>query len=408
VTALHVQAALLATARHPAAGLPPAKLAATLASLEATDWSTLIEHSMAHGTTSLLCRHLLNLDPELFPAEVPTACGTYLAARASAAEDAIAQLAGVIDTLAAAGIQALPYKGPVLALQAYGDAAMRAFGDLDILIRREHVSRSLAVLGELGYRSDAIIGLRARRIEDYYHYNGQDILFAPGNKLPIEPHWALSPRTFCAELDSGPIFDRAVVIETPQGRLFDCFSPEDTLLVAAMHGGKEQWTRLIWVADIAALFHAHPAIDWVTVLEQAKKIGCLRMTLVAAELARALLDARLPDHVRVAIARDRAVARLVESVRVGMSTPSGTPSVFRLSAFRWTIRERFADRLRYASRTLLTARVPHFRNLDLPDRLSFLYPAVRLGQDFLVLPVWDVLKELGILPNTKGRTWHEH
>ena len=115
------------------------------------------------------------------------------------------------------------------------------------------------------------------------------------------------------------------------------------------------------------------------------------MTLLAAALARELVDAHLPDHVRAAIAGDPVVARLLERVRAKLFTGTETPSVFTLTRFRWNLRERLADRLRYASRTLLTARVPHFRAIDLPDRLSFLYPAVRLGHEFVALPVWKTL-----------------
>ena len=247
----------------------------------------------------------------------------------AAAIRALTQLAEVIDALAANGIDALPYKGPILALQAYGDPAVRESRDLDLLIRQDDLWNALAVLGRLGYRSDAIVGLRPRRIADYYAYNGHDILFAQ-DKLPIEPHWALAPRTFCTELDTARIFDRAISIETAEGRRFSCFAPEDSLLTAAIHGGKEQWSRLVWVADVAGLLHAH-AVDWAAVLERAREAGCLRMTLLAAELARDLLGARLPDHVQRSIREDRVVARLVERVRADLFTQTAAPSVFTLT-----------------------------------------------------------------------------
>lgn len=405
MTASNVQIALFTTARHPTAKVAQDLLTATLASFDTTDWNTLIEQAMAHGTTALLCRCLLNLDPGLLPGDLAAACTTYLEAREIAAELAIAQLDSVLGALAASEIKTLPYKGPVLGIQAYGDPAVREFRDLDFLIRPEDVARALAILGELGYRSEAIVGLRTERVKDYYRYNGHDILFAPGQRFPLEPHWALSPLTFCVDLPTMPIFERAVVVETPKGGYFSCFSPEDTLLAAAVHGGKEQWTRLIWVADIAALLHSHREIDWMAILDRGKQLGCLRMALLAAELARRFLDASLPDHVLAAIARDAAVTRLSDVVGAGLTPHTDTPSVFRVTPFRWRMRERFADRFRYASRTLLTARVPHFRNVDLPDRLSFLYPAVRLGQDFLVLPAWRALHGHGngVPLQTSGR-----
>jgi hypothetical protein len=384
-----LQAAILAAARPLAvAHAGRAQLAAALEQFDEADWNTLIERALAHGTTSLLCYNLLALDVELLPAELIAACTAYLAAREAAAVRALTQLAELIDALAANGIGALPYKGPILGLQAYGDPVIRESRDLDLLIRQDDLWNALAVLGRLGYRSDAIVGLRPRRVADYYAYNGHDILFAQ-DKLPIEPHWALAPRTFCTELNTAGIFDRAIFIETAEGRRFPCFAPEDTLLTAATHGGKEQWARLVWVADIAALLHAYPTLDWTAVLERAREAGCLRMTLLAAELARDLLDARLPDHVQSIIRQDRQVARLVERVRADLFTPTAAvPSVFTLTRFRWHLRERPSDRWRYAARTLFAARIPHFRNIDLPDRLSFLYPAVRLGHDFVMMPIW--------------------
>ena len=366
VTPQPVLAVLLATARYPATSAEQREtLFDILSGFDEMDWSTLIEHALAHGSASLLCRHLLDLSPEFLPPGVATACEAFLATRDNAAADAMAQVAKVIDALAAHGIDSLPFKGPILGLQAYGDPAMRVYRDLDFLVRHGDVPAALAALGRLGYHSETIAGLRARRIADYYRYNGHDTLSAPG-KLPIEPHWALSPHAFSAEIETDPIFDRATAVQTSQGRRFACFAPEDTLLAAALHGGKEQWPRLVGVADIAALLHAHPDLDWTATLARAREIGCLRMTLLAVELARALLGAQLPYEVRAAIAQDRAVAALAQRVRERLFAPTSTTSVFTFSRFRWKSREHLSDRFRCASRTLLAARVdrPIWRALN--------------------------------------------
>ncbi|MGC8477712.1 MAG: hypothetical protein ACP5NP_15285, partial [Acetobacteraceae bacterium] len=42
---------------------------------------------------------------------------------------------------------------------------------------------------------------------------------------------------------------------------------------------------------------------------------------------------------------------------------------------------------RYAARTLVTARVPHFRTVALSEDLAWLYPLVRLGRDAFALPL---------------------
>ena len=50
------------------------------------------------------------------------------------------------------GITAIPYKGPALALQVYGDLKLRSFVDLDVLVRRSDAARAGTLLAARGYR----------------------------------------------------------------------------------------------------------------------------------------------------------------------------------------------------------------------------------------------------------------
>src|SRR5438067_2363962 len=49
---------------------------------------------------------------------------------------ATGELHRLLDVLADAGIAAMPWKGPALAAQLYGNLALRPFLDLDVLVRR--------------------------------------------------------------------------------------------------------------------------------------------------------------------------------------------------------------------------------------------------------------------------------
>jgi len=57
----------------------------------------------------------------------------------------------VLDLLTGSGVEAIPFKGPVLAVQAYGDLLMRSFVDLDILIHAKDLSRVSKILIDQGY-----------------------------------------------------------------------------------------------------------------------------------------------------------------------------------------------------------------------------------------------------------------
>jgi hypothetical protein len=376
--------ALLALARPRLIGEARATLCAELASN--VDWTWLVEQALSHGLGALLCRHLTEMAGDLVPDDIAMAAATYSQDRASFTETAVIELAELVDTLAASGIRALPFKGPVFGAQAYGDPSLRVFGDLDLLIATEDVTAALATLDQFGYRSD-VADLSPRRLRDYHRYNGQDALFAAG-RMPVEPHWAFAPRTLSMAFDPMPLWARAGSIDV-HGRTLPCVAPEDALLIAC--GGKEQWSRLSWIADVAALMQAH-TLNWTAILERAGASGQRRMVFLGARLAERLLDAALPDPLPAAIIADPAVDRLADRVRNALFAGStAASSVFQFTGFRWSMRERWSDRLRYLSRTLLTARVTHFRSLDLPDELAFLYPAIRLGHDFLALPRWKAL-----------------
>ncbi len=379
-------AALLAVARPRLTDRARATLCAELAS--DVDWTQLVEQALSHGLGALLCRHLTEVAGRLVPDDIAMAATAYSRDRASFTESAVAELAELVDALAASGIRTLPFKGPVFGAQAYGDPSLRVFMDLDLLIAVQDITAALAILDQLGYRSE-VADLPPRRLRDYHRYNGQDALFA-AERMPVEPHWAFAPRTLSMALDPAPLWAGAGSIDV-NGRALPCVAPEDAMLIACLHGGKEQWTRLSWIADVAALMQAH-VLDWTAILERARASGLRRMVLLGARLAECLLDAALPEPLPAAIIADPAVDRLAARVRGGLFAGSvAAPSVFQFTGFRWCMRERWSDRLRYLSRTLLTARVTHFRSLDLPDGLAFLYPTVRLGHDFLALPLWKIL-----------------
>ena len=69
-----------------------------------------------------------------------------------------ATLLDVLDILHAAGVAALPLKGPVLAAALYPDSALRPFSDLDILVRRPQVPAALQALARNGYALDPRLG----------------------------------------------------------------------------------------------------------------------------------------------------------------------------------------------------------------------------------------------------------
>ncbi|GGJ03444.1 nucleotidyltransferase domain-containing protein [Neoroseomonas lacus] len=365
------------------------------ASARGVDWTAVVRGALAHGTGTLLCHHLLTLPSDKLPAAMHAAAEAVVAGRRAANAAVVEQLFGLLDALETAGIEAVPFKGPALAAEAFGDIALREFRDLDLLIDEAAIDAAMTVLRHLGYRSQAE-GLSPQQMAAYYRYNGQDILFRDGS-LPVEPHWAFAPSTFSVHFRAADVMRRAQPAPLA-GRMLRLPTPEDAVIIAAVHGAKERWHRLLWVADMAGLIQRHPAIDWDVALRRATSAGVRRMMLLGLALADDLLGAPLPDELRRVVAADTGVTALRSELRMavqGAAAPSH--SIFRLSRFGWRVRERWADRLRYVVATTTTARLHHYRMFELAGPLAVAYPGVKLAHDYVAAPLWSALKALGLV-----------
>src|SRR6185503_9429160 len=106
------------------------------------------------------------------------------------------------------------------------------------------------------------------------------------------------------------------------------FAPEDTMLVLAIHGGKELWWDIKWACDIADFIASHPGLDWNAIVHRAGEQGCQRMLLVATSLARNYLGAKIPDFIASAESKDRIVGQIVARIlaRWNSENPGGPPS----------------------------------------------------------------------------------
>ncbi len=91
----------------------------------------------------------------------------------------------LIAALRAEGIDALPFKGALLAPLYYPDPLLRPLADLDLLVREEDIRKGVAVLERLGYvyysrSAEDFVYLRGRRNSNVWH---------PDNVHPVELHF---------------------------------------------------------------------------------------------------------------------------------------------------------------------------------------------------------------------------
>ena len=343
------------------------------------NWDWLIREAHRQSVLPLL-RH--NLHRHFWP-QTPPDVRDYLTQACQHAQRRnlalTAELLRVLAHLQEAGVPAIPFKGPVLGLAAYSNAALRTFGDLDILVHEDDLGTASRLLAAQGYIPKFTFTPQQERA---YRKAECALQFRhPGRDVVIELHWLLTERYLSIDLPMASFWKRSVSA-TLAGRSVIVFAAEDLFLYLCVHGCKHEWERLEWLSSVAAIIEAHPDLDWDAVYRRARKCGIHRLVKVTLLLANHLLQVAVPppyrndagaDHGTDALFREILAKLFVSDSKEHDSHKRGSWYLFLLRT-----RERWSDKARII--VFSSLRLPHpsaERYLPLPPQLSFLHYVVR-------------------------------
>jgi len=369
----------------------------------AVDWTYLVETSIAHAVTPMLCRALDMVRPALVPVDVLAAAKTRLAENRIHNGALTTELLRILDALDNAGISAIPFKGPALAEICYGDSGLRSYRDLDFLVAKDAAAETVTVLRGLGYTGTGQISskqqdfeLSPRQDAALWHYAGEYLFFHTLKEVAIEPHWAFVPPTLGLDLDYEGIRERArhgVLM----GRTVRMLSPEDTVFGLALHGAKEYWSRLQWIADLDRAMKHEAALDWDMLLAGCRRSGTLRILLVGLQLVRTAFGTDLDARAASAIEGDPVAQRLAGRRFAALFDDAADHHSNAVLSAEWlSLLPDFRNKLKYVFRTAITPRVQHFEGFPLPDCLFPAYYAVKPAHDYIALPLWLLADKLGV------------
>jgi hypothetical protein len=341
----------------------------------AIDWPFLLDAAHHHSMTQLLYRHLDEGFAAMVPAEILDELRRRFQHTARFSLVMTGELLTILRALEKEGVEAIPYKGPVLGSEIYGNIALRPFADLDLLVRAADVWRAVDVLIATGYRSPVPLGddLREGRLPA----EGQLLFERPELHSVVELHWEVAQRYFAPQLDYEAIRERLTFVGIG-GEAVRAMSPEDTFLVLAVHNTKHRWERLIWICDAAEFVRAHPSFDWIHLIDRAGRLGVERMVLLGLHLTHRLLGAPLPEPARMLIEQDGAVADLSDEVVNELTGRRDRLSdIDERASFHLRSWKRSRSRGRYWLVRIFVPTLEDRSSLRLPPRLFFLYYIAR-------------------------------
>lgn len=289
------------------------------------------------------------------------------------------ELVRLLNLFTAESIPAIPLKGPVLALQLYGDIGLRQMRDLDVLVEPDKIDLADRLLQEQGYRprnSLAALTPWQRRKYQVIAHHLEYIHNRTG--IQVELHFKQGKRGLL-EKDFKELWAGGRPIAF-FGRELQTMGAESLLLYLCVHGGSHAWHRLFWLGDLARLIEKNPAFDWQRILTRAEQCCAARLVGQGTILAHLLLGAPLNGLVASLAARDSTVSRLAQTALHTIRRESVLP-VAGLAGSLQRIRYvfDFAPSWRHKSRCLqkLATSRQDWELLRLPNGLFPLYFLLR-------------------------------
>lgn len=350
-----------------------------------SDWQNIFRTATFHGVCPLVYRSLKKACGNKLPKNVRKQFKSLYLSNAEKNLSISAALLSILQIFKENDIVAIPFKGPVLAEQVYGDVALRMFSDLDIFIKKGDAIRSKNILMENGYNID--INLSGQKENRYLELENSFTFYHRKGGPDIDLHWELTGRYLLK-----PIYLNSYEHDLKSynfiGREMTTMPDDIMLIYLCIHGTSHCWERLEWLCSFSEMAQ-QPHIDLSNVLMLAETMGCKRMLYLGLLLSRDLLDVKIPQKVMDKVMGDRGVMKSGITIKKIIFHPKANTTgdaEWRFSPLHIHIRDSFIDRFKYAAYLYTTPTVKEWLKFPLPSQLTPAYRVMRplrLGTTYL-------------------------
>ena len=297
----------------------PARSAAVRRAAAGVDWHRFLNIVRRHRVEGLARDALTRAG--LAP---PPAVDSALAAtsRSTARDNLLlaAEAARVGAALDSEGIPYLVMKGAPLAILAYGSLALKRAADIDIAVESGRYGEAAALLRGLGFACEApgpqasdadIVRAAARDKHSVWVHGGAALELHSSlvdNPLLLPDLSVRSPRRSVA---IGP----GIVLPT--------LAREELFAYLCVHGATHAWSRLKWIADVAALLSPADGAEIERLYRRSVELGGGRSAAQALLLSADLFKTPLPEPLARELRRDRWNRFLVAAALRAMLSGDG-------------------------------------------------------------------------------------
>ncbi len=338
------------------------------------DWDYLSAMAFRHAVMPLLYYHLKAICPEQIPEQVLLRLREQFHFNTGYNLFLTNELIKLLKLVESHGIEAIPFKGPILARSVYGDIALRQFLDLDILVRKSDVPKISELLSSTGFEPQ--FDLTREQEASLIEFRCEHAFGTENWMTTVDLHWSIVPTRYTFAPDPEDYWKRIEHISMDGARV-PTLSSEDLFLLLCVHGAKHAWKHLNWICDLAELTRTYEQMNWAQMIKQARAAGSERMLFLGILLAYEMLEADVPDDVLRETQTDPIVKPL--------AAEAGAKLFREVDGRAWFFEEdlfyiKTMKRLRDKARLILDNAVPtplEWELLSLPSSISLLYYFLR-------------------------------
>lgn len=270
------------------------------------DWPLLLATAGRHRVEGLVHDALRRAG-----APMPADAAARLAAEASgiARENLLyaAEALRLSERFERAGIGHLFVKGVTLAILAYAKLGLKRSSDIDLLVAPEDYAAACAALGEAGYHCFHPAGAGLDAILRYAAA-AKDSAWRSGAGIKVELHQRLTENPML--LPTVGARSPAQRVEIAPGVSLPTLGREQLFAYLCAHGAFTAWSRLKWLADLAALVSGEDEAGIERLYRRAAVLAPGRAAAQALLLAHRLFGTRVAPALEAELRADRVTLYL--------------------------------------------------------------------------------------------------
>lgn len=332
------------------------------------DWDCLLQISVKHRLTSLLYLQLNSVCSDLVPPGIMERLKTHFNDNARINLLFMGELQRVLDIFESQGIKTIPYKGPVLAVQAYGNLALREFGDLDIFIQKQDFLKVKELLLANGYQAQ--LQLDDSQERKYLQSQREYKFINPVTNINFELHWNFTGLSFSGNWSH---FQNPLNYQQTETGILS-LKPEDMIIVLCIHASGHLWEYLSWICDMNEFIESNKNMDWQYLMETANKLGITRILNVNLLLVSNLLGLDLPHEILRYIKKDKTIMDIVLKIKGNLLNGNDESlSVYDKAVLRLKLREKGFNKFKDFLVLLFMPTTNEWKFYPLPSYLYILY-----------------------------------